>query len=486
MRDVSRAAAAVIVVAGVATVMLVVQPGRLRAPGARVSAGFEPCAQSGLDGRVDCGLVRLHEAHDDSSSPMLEIRVVVARAASDAGDEPIFFFTGGPGSAASQSAGWLARDFAAARQTRDLVFIDQRGTGGSSPLPCDRAPGVARRIAPMFDEAETAACLTALSGGRNLTRFTTSDAARDVDQVRRALGYARINVHGSSYGSRAAWTYAAMFPHAVRSMILHGPAPPGFRMPLPFSRGLDVALDGLVTDCEEDASCRQRYPDLRRDLKRTFDGVKDAPARVTLQDDAGADVPAAFPAGEVAEGLRYLLYTNTASRRIPSLVTQAAAGNYTPLARAAVEQRKANDALNRGMYLSVTCAEDLPFISDDDLRASTSGTRLGGYRVLQQRRACAAWPRGASLPDAFSATLDTAALVLAGQYDPATPLADAERGMALLPNGRLVVIPHGAHSFFGLGIDACLAETMNAFIERGSARDVDASCVRAAKRPAFF
>jgi pimeloyl-ACP methyl ester carboxylesterase len=486
MRDVSRAAAAVIAVAGVATLMLVARPGRLRAPGARVSAGFEPCVQSGLDGRVDCGLVRLHEAHDDSGSPMLDLRVVVARALSDEGAEPVFFFTGGPGSAASQSAGWLARDFAAARQTRDLVFIDQRGTGGSSPLQCDRAPGVARRIAPMFDRAETAACLAVLGRGRSLARFTTSDAARDVDQVRRALGYARVNVHGSSYGTRAAWTYAAMFPQTVRSMILHGPAPPGFRMPLPFSRGLDVALEGLVSDCESDASCRRRYPELRRDLQRTFDGVKGAPVRVTLENDEGGEVPATLPAGEVAEGLRYLLYTNTASRNIPSLLTQAAAGDYTPLARAAAEQRKLNETLNRGMYLSVTCAEDLPFIAEDDIRAETGGTRLGDYRVRQQQGACAGWPRGEGPPAAFFATLDTPALVLAGQYDPATPLAGAHRGMSLLPNGRLVAIPHGAHSFFGLGIDRCLTETMNAFIERGSAKDIDVRCVAAARRPAFY
>ena len=131
----------------------------------------------------------------------------------------------------------------------------------------------------------------------------------------------------------------------------------------------------------------------------------------------------------------------------------------------------------------MTCAEDIPFILDADIQSDAIATRLGDYRVRQQKRACQEWTLGVELPRVFFEPLGVPALVLAGEYDPATPLDGAKRGMSLLPHGQLVVIPHGAHSFFGLGIDGCLADTMNAFIARGSVEGLDVSCVASAKRP---
>lgn len=486
MRTRRRGLAGAAAALAVAAMVVLIASQRVRAPIAHPLGVFAPCEWTDVPGRVECARVRVREKFDDQASRPININVLIARASTPSGAEPIFFFTGGPGSAASESAAYLAREFDEARQTRDLVFIDQRGTGGSSRLQCPRPAEAARRIAPMFDEAETRACLADLSRQADLSRYTTTDAARDVDVVRNAAGYDRIHLHGSSYGTRVAWLYAALYPHAVRSMILHGPAPPDFRLPLPFARGLDAALEGVVTDCESDADCRSRYPRVRQDLQRTFDGVRERPAAVTLDERTGLTVHASFGIGEVSEGLRYLLYTPGGARRVPGLLRAAAAGDYTPLARAAAEERRRNESLNRGMYLSVTCAEDLPFITETDLEEATAGTRLGDYRVRQQQRACAVWPRGDALPDAFFLPLEVPALLLVGEHDPATPPAVAERGMSLLPNGRLVVIPHAAHAFGGLGIEGCLARVMHTFVARGRAADVDASCVAAARRPPFF
>jgi pimeloyl-ACP methyl ester carboxylesterase len=137
------------------------------------------------------------------------------------------------------------------------------------------------------------------------------------------------------------------------------------------------------------------------------------------------------------------------------------------------------------MYLSVTCAEDIPFITEETARASSAGTRLGDYRLRQQMEACAEWPRAEGPHPSTTRPIDTPALVEAGAFDPATPLTQAEAAMRLLPNGRLVAVPHGGHGLAGLGIDACLVDIERRFIERGSASGLDTSCVAAARRPPF-
>jgi pimeloyl-ACP methyl ester carboxylesterase len=139
-----------------------------------------------------------------------------------------------------------------------------------------------------------------------------------------------------------------------------------------------------------------------------------------------------------------------------------------------------------GMYLSVTCAEDIPLITDSAVASAAPRSLLGDYRVRQQMAACDAWPRGPAPSDRTSTLLRVPALLQVGVYDPATPLEWGRRAAALLPRGRLVIVPHGGHSFAGLGIDACLSEITTSFIRMGSAETVDDTCVAGASRPAFL
>jgi len=457
---------------------------------------LSPCSRTAIAGRVECGMVRVPENRARPSARSLSIFVLVLRATGDASGEPagepIFFFTGGPGSAASLSAAYLSAQLAPLRATRDFVFIDQRGTGRSAPLVCGFPQDPVTRLEPMFDPALTAACRAALQRAADLRFYTTSDAALDVDDVRKALGYGRINLHGSSYGTRAAWAYAAKFPDRVRAMALHGAAPPGFLLPLPFARGLDAALDGVVAACAAEAACAARFPSLRRDVARAFDRLRDTPARVMVHEQGGEPREGWLTRGELAEAVRYQLYTGTGAANLPRLLSLAAAGDYTPIAQASVlNRRRLEEQLNRGMFMSVTCAEDVPLMREPQIRAASRGTRLGDYRTRQQIAACRDWPRGEprwwAPPDGRDtpAPVAAAALVLNGEFDPATPPEWARRAMTLLPNGRLVIVPNGAHAFDRLGVDDCIARVIVEFFARGTAKGVETSCMAGAKRPPF-
>ena len=442
------------------------------------SLKLAPCSLPGIDRLAECGTVDVPE-NRERPGRTIALRLVVVRATQASGREAVFFMTGGPGSAATASARPLTREHAALAGTHDFVFVDQRGTGESNPLQC--SPPTDPGLPPMFSAASAAACRNILEGSADLLAYTTADAVEDLEAIRQALGYARINLHGSSYGTRPAWAYAARFPQHARTLVLHGPAPPGFLIPLPFAQGLEIALDGVITDCLEDQPCAERFPRLRTDVEAAFERLRSAPARVSLDEQTDT----IFSRGELSEAVRYLLYSANDARRLPLLLTQAAAGDYTPIARASANYRLGlARTLTMGMYLSVTCAEDIPFLQESEVAATSRNTKLGDYRARQQMAACSAWPRGTSrLGD--PAPLHVPALIQVGAYDPATPLESARRTATFLPNSRVVVVPHGAHAFGGLGVEDCLAGLTTAFIAAGTAAAVDDSCVAQARRPPF-
>lgn len=447
------------------------------ATSAAASMSLSPCSVPGIDQPTECGTLAVPE-NRERPGRTIGLKLVVVRATEANARAAVFFMTGGPGTAATASARALTREHATLAATHDFVFMDQRGTGGSHPLPCPRP---AAGLEPVFSAQAAALCRKALEPSADLLAYTTAHAVNDVDDVRQTLGYDRINLHGSSYGTRLAWAYAARFPARARTLVLHGPAPPGFGIPLPFARGLETALDGLLTDCRADAACAERFPRLRADVDAAFERLQAGPVRVQL-DETGHSL---FTRGELAEAVRYMLYSAMDARRLPLMLTQAAGGDYTPIALASATYRRGlQRILNMGLYLSVTCAEDIPFLDEAAVTATSRGTRLGDYRARQQIEACSAWPRG-DAPAPEATTLAVPALIQIGAYDPATPLEAAKRAAALLPNGRLVVVPHGAHAFAGLDVEDCLARITTAFISAGSAATVDDSCVAHARRPPF-
>lgn len=440
------------------------------------------CALRGVSRPAECGAFDVPE-NRRTPGRTIALRVAVIRAttpAPSAGRDSIFFFTGGPGSAATASAGLLSRELAPLSDTHDFVFVDQRGTGGSNPLPCV-ADG-ADTLTPLFDASVAERCRAVLERSADLGAYTTADAVDDLEAVRRALGYQRINLHASSYGTRVAWEYAAHFPDHARALVLHGPAPPGLIIPLPFAQGLETALEGVITDCLAEPSCAERFPRLREDVRTAFERLRVSAVPVSVD-----GITAHLSQGELSEGVRYLLYSPVDARRLPLLLAQAAAGDYAPIARALMNHRRglARD-LTMGMYLSVTCTEDIPFLTGPAIDAASRNSRLGDYRVRQQAAACAVWPRGPAPEKRPGTALRVPALLQIGEYDPATPLAWGHRAAAMLPEGRLLVVPHGGHAFNGLGVDACLWGITASFLRDGSAASIDSSCVAAARRPPFL
>lgn len=444
-----------------------------------------PCELSGVPGPARCGVFRVPE---DSLAPRgraIPLFVAVLPATGERAGDPLFFLSGGPGQAPSEQAEFVASLFAGIRDSRDLVLVDLRGTGRSAPLDCDFHGGDPRNImGEAFPAAAVRACRDSLSRRADLRLYTTGRAMRDLEQMQQALGYERINLYGTSYGTRAALEYARRYPSRVRSMILRGVTPPSLVAPLPFARDVQRSMDLLLDECGRDPGCRAAYPDLAGSLRAVLRTLEQGPAPASV-DTGGGRVPVAVTRDAFTSILRSMLTAPSVAAQIPRMVTEAARGNFDPAAQTIYTLRRSAPAgVSYGFQLSVICTEDVPRIRDGDVPAEVEGTFMGDQSVRQYRSACAEWPRGELPPEAGAPVrVDVPALLVSGNHDPATPPRWAEDALRGLSRGRHVVIPAASHS-----ADAtrpCADKVFAAFIRAGSAGEVDVSCFERLARPPF-
>jgi len=468
-------------------------PPHRRDPVAPEVLRLEPCSLPGLDRPVRCGSLAVLEdrARGRGRTIALNVVVIPARGARRAPD-PVFVIAGGPGQGAATPpvAPYVARELAAVNETRDLVLVDQRGTGRSNSLACDLGTGVRAALSggPLAPENgfRLAECRRALERRADLRLYTTPLAMDDLDEVRAALGYDRINLFGASYGSRAALVYMRQHPERVRSVVLRAVAPMGYNIPVDGAISAQQALDRLLADCAAEAGCAAAYPRLGDALRDVPARLGAAPVPVQVPDGAAKELVDVRITGDLFAAMVYVVLLSAEySRQLPFIVHRAHAGDFTPFVRFAVPVSQASYGLvSWGMYLSVVCAEDVPRITPERM-AAVKGTFLAAA-VPAIVRACADWPRGA-LPSGYHDPVASAAptLLLSGELDPANAPRWGEEALRYLPNGRHVVLPGTAH---GPSFPGCAGALVAQFIDAGSAAALDPGCVQALqalRRPPF-
>jgi pimeloyl-ACP methyl ester carboxylesterase len=472
------------------------------APRAQTDAVTTPCRVTGLANEVRCGVVQRPLDPARPAGPVLDIHfMVVPAVARRRLPDPVFLLAGGPGQSAISLAPAVLPLFARLNNRRDIVFVDQRGTGRSAPLECEDT-----RHAPLAEAAGTEAqlaqlqrCLKRLSTTAPLASvddlrfFTTPIAMQDLDAVRARLGAERINLIGASYGTRAALDYARQFPDRLRRSVLDGVAPPD--MVLPASGGTDTqaAFDAMLADCERSPACRGSHPTLRAGWHGLLTSLpKEVSATHPL---TGRRETFTLDRDRLLGAVRAPLYLPALAAGLPQAIDEAAQGRYEALLglSAALSSRRGG-TLAMGMHFSVLCAEDGPrlppesSVAPSDAAPTSTTAPFVDHAARLYQRACAFWPRG-EVPAAFYRlpAASAAALLLSGGLDPATPPRHGERvARALGPKARHVVVPNAGHGLMGIG---CVRDLMFRFIDAAddaAARAVDVSCVNGIPRPPAF
>ena len=362
---------------------------------------LRPCKVPEVLGRARCGTFSVYEDRSARAGRRIGLNIVVIPALHPThAAEPVFWLEGGPGGAATQAAGPVSQNYLRAlRINHDLVFVDERGTGKSNPLKCDdigeNPANLDAYFGKLFPPQMIRACREKLEKTADLKLYTTAIAMGDLEDVRNALGYKRINLAGASYGTLAAQVYMAKYPDRVRSGFLVGVVTPGFKLPLPFARAAQNALDLLFQDCAADRECRHAFSNLREEFYAVLSRFDRGILNVKLIDPATKkERRVTLERESYVEHLRALLYSTAGARFIPFVVHRAFLNDFIPFGRIAVRFNLGGPSTARGLYFSVTCAEAIPFITEQEIVADTRETFLGDRRVRAHIAARAEWPRG--------------------------------------------------------------------------------------------
>jgi pimeloyl-ACP methyl ester carboxylesterase len=447
---------------------------------------LRPCHLPGVPDEVRCGTLEVFENRDARTGRRIALAVAVLPALGpDRLPDPVAFFDGGPGEATLEDAGYFQDHLKPLRSRRDILLVDARGTGRSGALDCpapnnqeDPAARVQGFLDDFFPLSQVRACRDELAKRADLSQYTTLRIADDMAEVAAALGYRKLNVMGTSYGTRAALVFLRRHPDRVRTVTLYGVLPPDARVPLPAARNTQIALDALFADCASQPACAGAFPDLKADFAAVLQRVEAKPVPVAAADpETGAKMGIVLSREGVTQTLRYMLYGDFGIARVPLALHTAAAGDFHLLGDMGVLFGSQVGGA-RGLYLSVTCADDVAFIREQEIPAAVAGTFLGDFRIRRQIAACREWPAAHLGPEALR-PVDSAAPVLAlsGERDPTTPPANGAAVVSHLKNGRLVVVPHRGHGVIGAEGSDCVVGVIDQFITAGSAAKLDLTCV---------
>jgi len=439
-----------------------------------------------------CGTYTVYEDRAARSGRVLPLKFIVIKAAHPSG-RALAFNPGGPGASSTVTAGAIAdglffRYFQRLHDRYDILLVDNRGTGESAPLACDFAPASSPQLyfRQLWPDSLVRQCRAELATRANLSLYSTSVAVDDLDELRAALGYSKLVLNGGSYGTTFFLDYARRHPASVESLVLIGVAPPHFIIiPLQDAQGAQLSIDRLIAECKSDANCDRSFPSLETHFQALVQRFDKGEISVPLRNATTKRIAVVRLSKEVfTDRLRQLLYYPANAKYAPFIIDRAYRGNYMPLATMVdVVSRGFATLLAEGLNLSVTCAEDDPFITRGAIQRTSSDSFEGDLRVRAQQRACRIW-NVKPVPAAFAEPVrsDAPILMISGSDDPTSPAKFAREALPYLPNARILLIRNGSHGTETECSDRLVAE----FVSAGGARGLDLeSCGGAYHRPPF-
>jgi pimeloyl-ACP methyl ester carboxylesterase len=433
---------------------------------------------------AQCGSLTVFEDRASQAGRTIDLRIAVLPAVSRSPEpDPLFFLAGGPGQSAVESYPMVHGAFARINQKRDIVLVDQRGTGRSNPLNCpggEEFTDIDEEIIPWAES-----CLRELEADPRF--YTTSIAMEDLDDVRAALGYNTINLYGVSYGSRAALTYLRQFPERVRSVILDGVVPQDEALGIRVASDAQQALEKIFNRCEAGAGCREAFPHVGQAFESLLADLETDPVSISLAHPSSGEMQnLTFTPEMLASAVRLLSYSPETAALLPLLIhTAYTHQDYSLLAaQYLIVSDQLSHSISSGMGYSVLCAEDVPFINPERAMEMNAGTYLGDLQTDALFQICQVWPMGDIPPD-FKEPVRSEApvLLLSGEYDPVTPPYKGDQASQSLPNSLHLVIPGQGHNVVFRG---CVPNLVNTFVENASTGSLNTACIQTIQPLPFF
>ena len=481
--------AAMIAIALALVTMVALAACDLRKPGSADAAiRFSDCRLKRVDSVARCAMVAVPEdyANKTSTGKTINIHVAVLSAlARNPEPNPVYFFAGGPGQAASD-IGALVSALSDLRKSRDIVLVDQRGTGKSRTLTCDAAAADPNSdpLAQAFNASDDAMqrdwakCIATLKG--NAAAHRTDDYIDDLELVRKALGHDKINVWGGSYGARVALRYMKRYPQSIRAAVLDGVAPTSLHLPDDALATSEAELRSTLAACAASSGCAKSYPNILATFDTLLAEFRAKSRAVNFAHPAsGRPINGVVTDRTLVTLIWPLLYMPEGSRMVPSLIDQAARGNFAPLAASLSASSIGEGDIAIAQRFAVMCAEDmLNRTPRPNPRFQALNDIFYGF--------CKGFPHGTVAAEFFQPTTSAVpTLLLSGALDPVTPPTQGSLAAKTLPNSKHIVVAGVGHI---TSPQPCLRRIIIRFVEAGNIAAANDACEVDLKlpRPLFY
>ncbi|MEJ2256099.1 MAG: alpha/beta hydrolase [Woeseiaceae bacterium] len=439
--------------------------------------------------KARCGTLLRPENPDDPASGEIGIRVAVVPALNlSPAPDPFVPIAGGPGQGTVEFYMQVRNALEGVRRNRDILLVDQRGTGESARMDCP-IDDDALLFETEFSLEDTLDymqdCLEELP--HDPRYFTTSVAVTDLDAVRQALGYTELNLYGVSYGSRVAQHFARRYPEATRTVVIDGVVPPQIALGPEIATESQAAVDNILARCAADERCSEEFPDIEASFAKLVADLREAPVDVTVpHPNTGRLQEVTFGSGQFAGAVRLLAYNPNTIALLPLFIHEAAEGNFVPFAaQFMLTALSMRDTLAIGMHNSVMCTEDMPFLDPTTIdHEAIAASYMGSFQLETLEAMCSIWPAGPIDPE-FKVPLatDIPFLLLSGDADPITPPRYAELAAVELGNATHLVGKHQGH---GQIIVGCTGRIVADFVESADPAGLDTECMERSFVTPFF
>lgn len=444
---------------------------------------MSPCRLAGSSEDVRCGVYQAPADRNRPDGRTVPVKVIVIPARHpNPGLGPVFTLPGGPGQTQTEVDSGMETSWQ--RNDHDLVLVDHRGTSPGGALDCVR-PGsdadLNGYLKPFFNADMARTCRAALERRFDLADYSTAEAVEDIDEIRAALGYDRINIDTASFGSYLALMYIRAHGEHVRAAVLASLVTLDEKVPLHFAQSTQAALAGVLADCMAEAPCAAAYPDVQRDFDEVLAQLRRGPVQVPVKAPDGSAAEVGLTAYAFADSVRAMLYSSERARQLPYLITRARAGDFTPFAQSALDANRGLYSARIGLHLAITCNEFVRRIRPGEVEPMTAGTFFGDTRVRGQMAACAEWPRTRIPADFFKPyRSDVPVVFVSFDRDPVTPQMWALAAHRDFPNS-INIMTKGGHS----ESNACTDRISEQLFRTGSEKDLDLACLKDVKLAPF-
>ncbi|QLE83700.1 alpha/beta hydrolase [Shewanella sp. Scap07] len=433
------------------------------------------CYVTGLSEQVRCGSILVPENHQQPEGKQIAIHYTVLPAIkSNFGAEAFLAIAGGPGQSAIDNAAYFDKVFSKVRQYRDILLIDQRGTGRSNPLNCEGEgfeAGLALNDESIDIAATTQHCLDEQTA--DITQYGSESALKDFEAVRQHLGYSKLHLYGISYGSRMAQLYMRHYPQVLETVTLDGVVPMQQSV-VAIGDAIERATQILLDECQTTPLCQQSFPTLAADFAKVDSRLAEAAITTTTRHPlTGEASELLLTRSKFMGAIRMAMYGANIRALLPYAINQAAQDNFQPIL-GLYALNMDGIGLAMGMHSSVVCGEDWPRL-DDAMRQQLQSNYFGEQMLIGFDESCPIWNMPAvskDFSDAIASDIPT--LLLSGENDPATPPSWAELAMEKMTNATHLIAPYATH---GVAHQSCANNLIADLVNSKDVAQLDSECL---------